>query len=508
MEQLIAAIMLTTSCPVASHFCEMNTRLQVEHPISEMISGLDLVALQLDVAAGNPLPLTQSQVQRNGHAFEARIYAENTRANFLPDVGRLQHVRLPETSASVRVDTGFGTGDEISVHYDPMIAKLIVHGADRVDALRVLRKALAEYQVVGPKTNIEFLQSLAAHRAFVEGKVETAFIPKYGEELQPPLVPPPTPAQLAVGALYLALRERRTASQAEGAGAGEGGGAWTRLAHFRTAPAAQASARTYSFAGKVQVTSAKGDTTSTEERLVPASVKVLPHAGQEGRFDLEITSSSSTSTGGQQETTATSSTVLRNVEARLERDGVTLTVTGLPLAGAGGAEGSGAVTQRSVATVISRKPTRSEAASSGVSGEKLDLFLPRPASASASASSSSSTSDGGLSSTAQIELQTLPPSWLDEVLGKREVAKGSVVCPMPSKVVEIRVKEGQRVEEGEVVVVLEAMKTEHVLRAPRAGVVAKVAVREVGELVKEGVELVQFVKEEAEAEAEGEPTQA
>ena len=157
-------------------FCEMNTRLQVEHPISEMISGLDLVELQLQVAAGNPLPLTQAQVQRNGHAFEARIYAENTRANFLPDVGQLTHVKLPQTSETVRVDTGFGSGDEISVHYDPMIAKLIVHGTDRKDALRRLEKALIDYQVVGPKTNIDFLKNLARHPAFVEGKVETAFI--------------------------------------------------------------------------------------------------------------------------------------------------------------------------------------------------------------------------------------------------------------------------------------------------------------------------------------------
>ncbi len=154
----------------------------------------------------NRLPLLQEELKIEGHAFEARIYAENTDANFLPDTGKLVHVALPPTTtlthsntalasrtgggevvsaaqgeAVVRVDTGFVSGDEISVHYDPMIAKLIVKGRDRTEALRIMANALNQYQVVGPQTNIQFLKNLVRHPKFIAGEVETGFIGKYGE---------------------------------------------------------------------------------------------------------------------------------------------------------------------------------------------------------------------------------------------------------------------------------------------------------------------------------------
>ena len=132
-----------------------NTRLQVEHPVTEMITRQDLVEWQLQVAAGNPLPLKQSEIPRIGHAFEARIYAENPRNNFLPDVGPLLHISTPSVSETVRLEEGFKEGGAIEVYYDPLIAKLVVHGEDRTEALRILRKALEEYQVVGLSTNIE-----------------------------------------------------------------------------------------------------------------------------------------------------------------------------------------------------------------------------------------------------------------------------------------------------------------------------------------------------------------
>ncbi|KAJ2553330.1 Methylcrotonoyl-CoA carboxylase subunit alpha, mitochondrial, partial [Coemansia sp. RSA 1836] len=125
------------------YFMEMNTRLQVEHPVTEMVTGTDLVQWQLEVAAGNRLPQLQGDIACTGHAFEARIYAENPDAGFLPDTGRLVHVATPQPSADVRVETGVQAGDAISVHYDPMIAKLVVRGRDRAAALRVLRAALA-----------------------------------------------------------------------------------------------------------------------------------------------------------------------------------------------------------------------------------------------------------------------------------------------------------------------------------------------------------------------------
>jgi 3-methylcrotonyl-CoA carboxylase alpha subunit len=155
---------------------EMNTRLQVEHPVTEMITGLDLVQLQLEVASGNPLPLAQDEVQCIGHAFEARIYAENPRNNFLPDAGTLAHHVPPQVSDTVRVDSGVERGANIGVFYDPLIAKVIAHGVDREDALRRLRVALSQYQIVGPSTNVEFLGSLASHKAFIGAELDTGFI--------------------------------------------------------------------------------------------------------------------------------------------------------------------------------------------------------------------------------------------------------------------------------------------------------------------------------------------
>jgi 3-methylcrotonyl-CoA carboxylase alpha subunit len=129
------------------HFMEMNTRLQVEHPITEMITGTDLVEWQIKVAAGEPLPMTQEQITRRGHAFEARIYAEDPRGGFLPGAGKLLHLSTPTPNDSVRVETGVRQGDEVSVHYDPMIAKLVVFGETRAQALDSLVARLREYHV-------------------------------------------------------------------------------------------------------------------------------------------------------------------------------------------------------------------------------------------------------------------------------------------------------------------------------------------------------------------------
>src|SRR5204862_7804414 len=140
---------------------EMNTRLQVEHPVTETVTGLDLVHWQILVAEGKRLPLTQEQVEEriaaNGHAIEARIYAENPDKDFVPDSGKLLHVQIPKERADVRIDTGFVEGDEVTSHYDPMISKLIVRGETRSVAVRKLAMALEAYEIAGPVTNIEFL---------------------------------------------------------------------------------------------------------------------------------------------------------------------------------------------------------------------------------------------------------------------------------------------------------------------------------------------------------------
>ncbi len=160
------------------YFMEMNTRLQVEHPVTEMISGQDLVEWQLKVAANETLPKTQQQLTISGHAFEARIYAEDTNNDFLPATGKLNLLKTPEQNKHVRIDTGVREGDEVSIFYDPMIAKLIVWDENREKALQRLAKALREYRIDGVTTNIEFLYNVATTNAFIEATIDTGFIEK------------------------------------------------------------------------------------------------------------------------------------------------------------------------------------------------------------------------------------------------------------------------------------------------------------------------------------------
>ncbi len=199
---------------------EMNTRLQVEHPVTEMITGLDLVEWQLRVASGEALPLQQADVVMRGHALEARIYAENPENGFLPSTGTLRHLRTPAglvfsvpdaahqasaagTSSLIRIDSGVREGDAISPFYDPMIAKLIVWGIDREAALRQMLLALADYQVVGVASNVAFLKRLVACRAFTEADLDTGLIEQQHASLFPPVqnAPYSVPALAAVALL-------------------------------------------------------------------------------------------------------------------------------------------------------------------------------------------------------------------------------------------------------------------------------------------------------------------
>ena len=164
---------------------EMNTRLQVEHPVTEMITGLDLVEWQLRVAAGEPLPLRQDQLAIDGHAIEARIYAEDPDKGFLPSTGKLLHLSPPAESEHVRVDTGVEQGDAITPHYDPMIAKLIVWDSDRPKALARMRQALAQYRVVGVANNVEFLSRLVSVPSFANADLDTALIEREQANLFP-----------------------------------------------------------------------------------------------------------------------------------------------------------------------------------------------------------------------------------------------------------------------------------------------------------------------------------
>ena len=181
-------------------FLEMNTRLQVEHPVTEMITGLDLIEWQLRVAAGQPLPLTQSAITLSGHAIEARIYAEDPARDFAPSIGRIALFRTPVETDGVRVDTGFATGDTVSIHYDAMLAKLICHAPTRDAALRRLRQALAACAVAGIVSNLDLLGRIAAHPDFAAGGIDTGFIAREAETLLAPQAAPP-PEVLAIAAL-------------------------------------------------------------------------------------------------------------------------------------------------------------------------------------------------------------------------------------------------------------------------------------------------------------------
>ena len=165
------------------YFMEMNTRLQVEHPVTEMITRQDLVEWQLRVAAGEKLPLEQDDIRITGHAFEARVYAEDADNDFLPVTGKLHYLEPPEESQHVRVDTGVRQGDEISVYYDPMIAKLIVWDESRERALDRLATALSEYRIGGTVTNLDFLYNLATTEAFAQADLDTGFIEKHAESI-------------------------------------------------------------------------------------------------------------------------------------------------------------------------------------------------------------------------------------------------------------------------------------------------------------------------------------
>ena len=170
-------------------FMEMNTRLQVEHPVTEAITGQDLVEWQLVVASGGRMPLTQEALRIDGHAVEVRLYAEDPARNFLPSTGTLVHLKLPEEGAHVRVDTGVRQGDTVTQFYDPMIAKVIVHDRDRASAMRRMAALMGETEVVGVTTNAALLKALCSHPAFVGGEVDTGFIERHRTTLFAALQP-------------------------------------------------------------------------------------------------------------------------------------------------------------------------------------------------------------------------------------------------------------------------------------------------------------------------------
>jgi len=382
----------------AFYFMEMNTRLQVEHPVTEMITGIDLVEWQLRVAAGEPLPKTQAQLQIAGHAIEARIYAEDPERGFLPSTGRLVHLAPPPESASVRVDTGVEQGDAITPFYDPMIAKLIVHAGDRDGALARMRDALARYRIVGVANNVEFLGRLIATPSFANADLDTALIEREHDRLFPAAGLAPDDVWL-LAALAEVERDAAAARRAA-AGAADGASPWRALDGWRLNGSAL---RRLGF--------------RDAETMREVDAAALPG----GAWQLLL-------------------------------DGKATIAIAAP-----GDDGTMAATldgRRFAAAVVAH-------------GERRHVFV-----------------DGRSHALALVDLLGVSGAEHDE--------EGTgLVAPMPGKVIALLAKPGAAVDKGAPLLVLEAMKMEHTISAPRAGTV-KAFRYAAGDQVSEGAELVDF----------------
>jgi 3-methylcrotonyl-CoA carboxylase alpha subunit len=376
-------------------FLEMNTRLQVEHPVTEMITGLDLVEWQLRVAAGEPLPLRQEQLRIDGHAMEVRLYAEDPARDFTPSIGRLALFHLPETDARTRVDAGFATGDTVPVHYDAMLAKLICHGTSRDEALALLRRALADTFIAGVATNIDLLSRIAAHPDFAVGGIDTGFIARHPALLAPQGEPPP--GVLAAAALAVLCDEAHAAAR----DAATGHDPWSPW-HARD----------------------QWWPNITHCRILDLHAGEAPHP----------------------------------VEVRRDAATWQLTIAG---------------------QTLTASATRADAGQLAISlnGARERVFVWRE----------------GDAITVRRASETFRLRLPDPIAASAEEDEtgGKLIAPLPGHVTEIKTKPGAQVTRGDVLVVLEAMKTVFRLTAPADGVVAAVACRP-GDAVEEGQLLVSF----------------
>ncbi len=378
----------------AFFFMEMNTRLQVEHPVTEMITGLDLVEWQLRVASGERLPLTQEQLQIKGHALEARVYAEDPAKGFLPSTGKLLHLAPPEENLHVRVDAGVEEGDSISPYYDPMIAKLIVWDADRDRALARMLQALADYRVVGVANNIDFLSRLVACPAFARADLDTGLIEREHGYLFPEDQAAPHEA-FRIAALAQLLWEAHLATHAAGPDAKS---PW----NFRDGWRLNAGdARSLIFR--------QGETQTVVTVAYRGSGYGLAIDGHEVSARGEIDARG---------------------QMRVEFDGV-----------------------RMDAAVIA-------------AGGLRHVFLHGRT----------------------WRLSAIDPLYF---AGEGGGVQGGLLAPMPGKVIALLAEAGKRVDKGAPLMILEAMKMEHTITAPSAGLL-KAFRFAVGDQVTDGVELVEF----------------
>jgi 3-methylcrotonyl-CoA carboxylase alpha subunit len=383
------------------YFLEMNTRLQVEHPVTEMITGLDLVEWQLRIAAGEPLPVGQDAVRINGHAIEARIYAEDPARDFAPSTGRLALFRAPDAKPNIRIDSGFATGDTVSIHYDAMLAKLICHGGTRDEAVRILHRALADTDVVGVASNLDLLGRIVAHSEFAAGGIDTGFIARHAETLLAPQHAPS--AEVLAAAALCVLLDEAEASAAMAAASADPYSPWNAADHWWLNASPE---RELSF--------------MSGDAVFPVSVR-----RREDRWQLAVngrfySSSAARASDGRLDM------VLDAVHERLS------------------------VTHQGDTITVRRD------------GETYRLRLPDPIAAAA-----------------------------DE-----DDAGGRLIAPIPGQVTDVIAAPGMTVTRGQVLVVLEAMKTVFRLPAPADGTVATVSCQ-AGDTVVEGQLLVSFAEDAA-----------
>ncbi len=270
----------------AFYFMEMNTRLQVEHAVTEYISGLDLVEWQLRIASGERLPFAQDQLAVDGHAIEARLYAEDPARSFLPSTGVLRHLSLPADSLHMRVDTGVRRGDAITIHYDPMIAKLVVWDRDRPAAVARLRRALEESHILGVASNLDFLSAIARHPAFAAADLDTRFIDRYGADLLP-RTQPASDETLALATLGV-LAQRRRGSAERAPWSGDPYSPWHLANGWRLNDEAQEHLTFRDAGERITVVVHYRRDSSYRLDLPGGTVSATAEIGEDGRLDAEL----------------------------------------------------------------------------------------------------------------------------------------------------------------------------------------------------------------------------